>query len=29
MRGRKKKSIIDRSTMKDFNTIRETAPAFW
>ena len=25
MRGRKKKTIIDRSTMKDFNTIRETA----
>ena len=24
MRGRKKKTIIDRSTMKDFNTIRET-----
>ena len=25
MRGRKKKNIIDRSSMKDFNTIRETA----
>ena len=25
MRGRKKKAVIDRSSMKDFNTIRETA----
>ncbi len=25
MRGRKKKAVIDRSNMKDFNSIRETA----